>query len=806
MKIDLHVHSKHSARPSEWILKKMGCPESFVEPLAIYREALAKGMDAVTISDHNTIDGALEIAHLDRVFISEEVTARFPDSQCKVHVLVHGIDEAVHDEAQRLRRNVFELVAYLRGAGVRHAIAHPLYGVNYRLTEDIFEKCLLLFDVFEINGSRDGLQSRVLETIVGMLSPTVVEQLANRHGIAPHGAAPWQKSLIGGSDDHSGLNIARIHTEVEGAHDMAAFWAGVDEGRSKARGAYANPKAMAHNLYGIGYQYYKHKYDLARHVGVDGFVTFLDRLLSIDATPQTGFSKRVKSMLHNSRLFGSARTDHKELHLLLRNEAEALVRGEKRFAAVAEKGSPGGEKAEDLWFDFANRAANKVLAGVADRALTSLTHANIFTALQSVGEIGALSSALTPYFVSYGLFTKDRAFCRSVMRRFTDGDGNPDGHFKVAHFTDTFFETNGVAITLRDQVRAARASGKAYEVLVCRSGRADGTPGVRTFTPVGGYDMPEYPEITVYYPPVLELLAYVYENGFTHIHAATPGPMGLAALLVASILKLPIAGTYHTAIPQYARDLTGDEAMEDGAWKYVAWFYNQLDTVYAPSRFVGDELAARGIGAARIKVYPRGVDVARFTPAKRNGFFKKYALNGAFKLLYVGRVSREKNLMVLEEAFRALHGVMPLDLVVVGDGPYRATMERNLAGTPCLFTGYLSGEALAEAFASSDLFVFPSTTDTFGNVVLQAQASGLPVIVSNEGGPRENVIDRETGLVIPANDVAALANAIIELATDPARLRTMSRNARAAMEGRSFDRAFDRTWNMYRQVGRDASC
>jgi glycosyltransferase involved in cell wall biosynthesis len=138
-------------------------------------------------------------------------------------------------------------------------------------------------------------------------------------------------------------------------------------------------------------------------------------------------------------------------------------------------------------------------------------------------------------------------------------------------------------------------------------------------------------------------------------------------------------------------------------------------------------------------------------------------------------------------------------LVVVGDGPYLKEMKNELKGWPATFTGYLRGEELAQAYASADLFVFPSTTDTFGNVVLEAQASGLPVIVTNQGGPRENMVPERTGVVVPGDDQGAMSRAICRLAGDLEGLQAMSRAARRHMESRSFAAAFDQHWGMYAQ-------
>ena len=173
-------------------------------------------------------------------------------------------------------------------------------------------------------------------------------------------------------------------------------------------------------------------------------------------------------------------------------------------------------------------------------------------------------------------------------------------------------------------------------------------------------------------------------------------------------------------------------------WRYVVWYYNQTDKVLVPSKSTGEELENKGIKKDKIEFYPRGIDTEKFHPAKRNGFFKKYHLNdNAFKLIYVGRISKEKNIDILVSIFKELiKKGGNYHLVIVGEGPFLKEMKTSLLGYPVTFTGYLKGEDLSQAYASSDLFIFPSETDTFGNAVLEAQASGLPVFVTDIGGTK----------------------------------------------------------------------
>lgn len=800
-KVDMHVHSKFSTRPSQWILQKIGCPESFTEPLALYERARRRGMDMVTITDHNTIEGSLAIAHLPGAFISEEITTYFPEDRCKLHVLAYDITEAQHQDIQHHRDNVFDLVPYLREQGIRHVLAHPLFAVNDRLTPAHFEQALLLFDVFEENGTRDARQNQVLRDIILRLTPTDIERLANAHGIEPHGERPWKKGLTGGSDDHSSLNIARMHTLFQGSPTVDNILTGLDTHTTRPGGAAATPRTMAHNLYGIAYQFYLSRLGSMSHAASEHLCfRFAKHALSPGArTDASGglvnrflrLIGRGKATLH--REYGAADS----VQDMLLKEAGAIVAHDPELMRIARGEVTDVLVLEREWSRFVSLAANRVLSQFADRTLNSLLGANLFDVFHSMGSAGSLYTLLVPYFVGYDLFSSERTFSRGCLARFRGKRSREErSGLKIAHFTDTFDEVNGVARTIRQQLSMVARHGKDMTVITCGA-RAD-VPGAVSFAPVGRFTLPEYPEIALAYPPFLDMLTHCFEQEYDCILAATPGPIGLAALAIAKILKLPFHGTYHTAFPEYVGAFTEDAGLEDGCWRYMSWFYNQMQVIYAPSEATKFELSDRGIDPEKIVTYPRGVDTNRFHPDKRNGFFSRYDVEGHTKILYVGRVSREKGLDVLADSFRKAAAMRDgLQLIVVGDGPYLGEMRDILRGCPVTFTGVLKGEALAQAYASADLFVFPSATDTFGNVVLEAQASGLPVIVTDKGGPCENVLPNETGLIFPAGDADALLRAIIHMIDTPERIEYMGKNARIHVERRTFDATFLKTWEIF---------
>jgi len=802
MKIDLHCHSMHSKRPSIWLMQKIGCPESFTQPTDLYRIAREHGMGGVTVTDHNVIDACLDIAHLPNTFISVESTVYFPEDGVKIHVLIYDITEDQFRVIQSLRENVYDLLDYMNRENILYSLAHALFQVSERFGLEHFEKCLLLFKYYEFNGDQNADANALLKTIIGSLDQRFIEELAERHGITPAFDEPWIKYWTGGSDDHSSLHLTRTHTEIAGARTPREFLAGVRNGNAIIHCDPASPQMMAHNVYGTAWQYYKNKFGLGRHVSKDVFLKFMDRVLQNTTPSEDTLFSRFQMYLGQKRTARSASEKQQTIFGVMRREAQDIILNNPEFNAMSRGAAPGPGGMEAKWAHFVNDVSNRVLTGFGNHVLDRVIGGNIFDVFTAVGSGGALYSMLAPYFVGFSMHSKERRFARRIhdgiqtQRTVEAANREP----RIGKFTDTFFDMNGVAVTLQQQARVAEKLGKEYTIVTCDPQELNLGSCIKNFKPVGMYELPEYEGQKVFWPPFMEMLEYCYEKDLTHIHIATPGPIGLAALGIARILRLPTAGTYHTSFPQYARHITDDDFIEEMMWKYMIWFYDQLDVVYCPSKSTAQELIAKGLNPKKIRVYPRGVDTERFHPDK--GLLpqaERFRRMDGLNLIYVGRISREKNLDTLSRVYKALLQSHPtLHLTLVGEGPYMDEMKSELAGTPAVFTGRLDGDDLCAAFASADLFVFPSTTDTFGNVVLEAQACGLPVIVTDMGGPRENVIAGETGLVVGAGDDRALLRGIASLISDPARLNQMGRTARATMEERSFENAFLKMWNLYR--------
>jgi glycosyltransferase involved in cell wall biosynthesis len=772
-KADLHVHSSHSNKPTYWAMRKFSVPESYTSPQYLYKVARERGMDFVTITDHNTINGALEIGHLPNTFISSEITAHFPENGCKVHIVVLHISEAQFRTTLELRKNVYEMVAWLHSEKIAHFMAHPLYAQNDKLNLEIIEKSLLLFTTFEIkNGCRAHRFNGFTKRLVSSLNESVITRLADKYALQPYGATPWVKGIVGGSDDHGGLFIARAHTTAYDTPTVDGFIDAVKSGVSWADGKDGGALTMAHSLYGIAHCFYRERLGDRRR-GATPFVSaLLDRFFNIGADKSTFIEKIRLFILKN--LPASRNHTGKSFEEILDSEARLLL-DDTAFLAGIRDGDSNGKI-----FAVTSRLANRLIFHYTNRLMTLPHNAGFFDYLNTIGTIGLVHALISPYYLAFHHQHKGKELIRDLAHALPEMH-QQEAPEKIALFTDTLDEINGVAITIKRLISTAKSRGVGLTVITAGNDVKNTVEGVKKFQSVGDFVLPEYPELKLNFPPILDVMDYIEREGFTRIHVSTPGTVGLLGLLIARLMDIPVAGTYHTEIPQYVRSLTNDEFLEKAAWSYMIWFYGQMEEVMVPSAGTREQLVSRGLPPERMKPLPRWVDTDVYSPEMRNpSFWKSRGIGlGRVVLLYVGRVSREKGLALLTDAFKELvDGGASIALAVIGDGPYRHEMEASLSGYPILFTGYLAGEQLQRGYASADLFVFPSATDTFGNVVLEAQASGLPVIVSDEGGPRELMIDGETGAVFRAGNKNSLTSAIRMLASDPERLSLMGQSAR----------------------------
>ncbi len=782
-KADLHVHSKHSDRPTEWFLRRIGAPESFTEPAEIYRICRQKGMDYVTISDHNCIDGALEIAHLPGTFISAELTTYFPEDGCKIHCLVQDITEHQFAELQDIRQNIYDFRKYLANESILHVIAHPLFRVNDVLTVDHVEKLLLLFDRFEaINGSRHPRAGELTMALFSQLTEDHIWAMSDRHGIQPHGKNSWIKRFTGGSDDHSGVYAASAFTATPPANSVPEFLEHLRQGRHEPGGVPGTSLRLAHSLYHIAYQYYRSHF-IHHGTGSSVLGELFKRLLNgagptnKKSGPVRAWADRVISK-HRTRKLSPGERALVESFSNLRNTA---VPGETHEGAETRSFQVASQVSHELGYTFLKQFLNHVEDG------------RLIDGFQTLASMSTIMLGITPYLTAFGVQHKDERFLQEAATRLGGGQVQPARSQRRAWVTDTFNDVNGVSHTIRTIAAKARERGKPITIMTSMDAPHNAGPDILNFPPLGTFSLPEYTSQKMVFPPFLNVIEALERGNYHEVIISTPGPLGLTALAASRLLGLTPVGIYHTDFPQYVKCLTQDEALEQLAWRYMQWFYGNMEKIYVPSEYYRKHLSENGFDNKKLKILPRGVDVTQFNPQKRDrSFWNRFGLNGNLKLLYVGRVSREKNIQTLIDAFHVVRTTTPhIDLVIVGDGPELETFRKQSSGDHIYFTGILKGEELASAYASADLFVFPSTSDTFGNVILEAHASGLPAIVSTQGGPAEIVARNQSGLAVDVRTPALLSASIRDLARDENKRHLMSQGALRTAYEMSWDQALD---------------
>ena len=886
MKADLHLHSRFSSRPPEWFFRRVGLPDSCSEPRALYKQLRDRGMDLVTITDHNRIEGCLEIADLPGVFISEQVSARFPEDRCQAHILVWGITEAQHREIHSLRENIFDLQRYLASWQIAHAVAHPFYRLDERLTRAHIEKLVLLFRHFEgVNGHRDTLLSEAARFALSGLTPEKIDELADRHAINPTHAEPWKKVFTAGSDDHGGIYPASAFTETP-ASTLPEFLADLRDGRCATHGAGGTPLGVSHSLYNNLRVFIGEKFSGAKSS------TLLGKAFSrfMEGENPTEFSWTDKLIfiaegIASGKIFDLAKPANASLW---KQFAAAFTGGE--IKALLARETAGITEPERRAFVIANFFINQLAFRFFTTFVQQLTNGNIIEAIQEISVLLPVLAPLAPYVYAFRSQAPDRPWLADVCEALAGARPASLQNRKRAWFTDTLEDVNGVANTIRKLTATCVAHGHDLTVVTSRSSIHITDIPIQNFPPIGEFELPEYELQKLSFPPILQMIDFIQREGFTELIISTPGPIGITALLAGKILGLRTSGIYHTDFPQYVRILTDDNFLETLTWNYMKWFYEQLDLLYVNSEGYRRAWIDRGIAAQKICILPRGLDTLLFHPSRRDPtFWTQYGIPaGATVLLYVGRISKEKDLDLIVAAagkiadyqaaeaatatstetaspehrhspFRqaqgpepaegefelrhsvpaeamalssesALHGAnraiisngnwsnsqdsrhqsaaaqgtnpqsairnpqLKVAFAFVGDGPYLKELRSLLPFAT--FTGYLAGLELARAFASSDVFLFPSTTDTFGNVILEAMASGVPCVVSDQGGPKDLVAHGKTGFITRALDADDFTQHVEKIVTNAPLRREMSLAAHEAVQGRDWAEAGRKFWEL----------
>jgi len=737
-RVDMHCHSTASQLSRLGVQRSLGLPECATPPDEVYALAKRRGMDFVTITDHDTIDGCLELAHRPDCFVSEELTARFAGEPQAVHVLCYGITPGDHEWLQEYAGDVEACAAYLHENEIACALAHPFYNVAAPLTRRHRRRLAELFPIWEVrNGSR----------APELNMPAVVY-------VETHGSTG-----IGGSDDHAGVDIGRTYTEVPAASTPEEFLARIRKGDAAADGEQGSAAKWAHAAMALA-----------------------TRALAIDATAGDAAPDPATVLKIAQRVVGQGSAREGAIAADIGPEdARALLDSWLRSIGIELRGRKLIEhlQAEDFSHADLYRRARRIH----DRRLRTAIEEGAGAVAQGdvQAAVGGLFGALLPAIP----YAPPTVFLGAEKAKLAGRSGERP---RVALIADGIEAMHGVTHTI-EQIRERGVPGFEIEVV--------GTdPWVDRRLPAAtSLQVPFYAGMTLGVPGLPDLAETLAEGRYDLVHVTAPGPSGVVASLLSRVSGTPLLASYHTELATYAGLRSGDGGFEAISTAALGAFYTAPSRVLSPSPAADRSLLGLGAEAGRIDRWERGVDTGRFTPAKA----ERGAFPGELRVLYAGRLTREKGVDLLAESFLLARRAEPrLHLLLAGGGPEEGELRARL-GEHATFLGWLEGDELARAYASSDLFLFCSRTDTYGQVVLEAGASGLPVVAVGEGGPAALIENRHTGILCRP-DADHLAGAVLQLASSPALRDRLGEAAVRNAGGRSWERALEQLAAGYRRA------
>lgn len=363
---------------------------------------------------------------------------------------------------------------------------------------------------------------------------------------------------------------------------------------------------------------------------------------------------------------------------------------------------------------------------------------------------------------------------------------------RVAVVTETFPpEVNGVAMTLGRLVDGLVRRGHSIQLIRPRQAREVDGPALAGIEEVlsAGVPIPSYGDLRFGLPSKRRLIKLWSAKRPDIVHVATEGPLGWSAVAAARKLQLPVTSSFHTNFQSYTKHY-GLGLLKSPIDRYLRKLHNHTQLTMVPTRALMHDLQDRGY--TNVKLLSRGVASELFSPSKRSVTLRESWGAGADDLvvLLVGRLAKEKNVALVISAFRAIQRVKPgSKLVFVGDGPLRKTLQTTCPDA--IFSGIQKGEALAAHYASGDLFLFSSMTETFGNVVPEALASGLALVAFASAAAQELITHGLNGMLVPLNDDLQFISTAVSLADDPTTLTRLRQAAPASVAHLSWDTIYD---------------
>ncbi|MGA2583555.1 MAG: glycosyltransferase [Tepidisphaeraceae bacterium] len=798
-RVDLHCHSRASTEADEAVLQAIRCPESYSEPREIHALAKKRGMDFVTITDHDSIAGVGEILNLPGVFVGEELTCYFPEDHCKIHLLVWGIDQKHHQALQDRAEDIQAVAEYVAKNDFAHSVAHPLYRQNGKLDRTHIERLLLLFRGFEcLNGAHSMGHREAFEPLLDDLDAAEIRRMERVYKIEPLYSNPWKKVRTAGSDDHGMFNIGRTWTEFpEDAKTVDDILKCLRDGRCQPGGEAGSSAKLAHNFYGVGIRYHTRSIAkspgsvesilMRRLVGEKSDASKLSLAWNAMGFLASGAKKKI------SRTLGlrPAARGTELLGELVGKSAMQRVRQSDAVWGALKDGRAAFAEHQPL-FDLVSDINRDVCGGIFSSVGDSLKDGQIGAIFDAVSTVLAHQATLLPYY--FALFHQNQE--RHLLSEMTGRGRRAGDRIRVAVFTDSSNARQPAGDFVNGLAQFAELRDVELIVHTCSDELAKESNRWKNFRPLATQRV-DAVKMDLVLPPVLEVLEWADRKQFDVVLANTRGPMGACAWLVAKMLRTPLLAMCHEDVAKRVMGFTGGDYRVTMATSALAeWFNNSAHTLLLRSRR-GMEIS--GITAEKcvtIAPIPRTI-----TPAAdpTDSFWREKNVAQPLRLLCPASLSSRKDVVLIATAFKQVCGQrQDVALILLGDGPLLGAMKELTAGVPV----YCFGNEIdaLEFCAKGDLLLYADRDDVTAQLVIDAQAAGLPVLVSESGAAREFVDEEVTGHILPSDDANLWAEKILLLLANEKERQRMSRSARQRSQRRIPSKAYEQVWDACRRA------
>lgn len=814
LRVDLHCHDRNSDTPDELWGRILGLPESWLKTGKLVKCLRRNGCDVITVTNHNNARSCWEL--LDQgldILVGAEFTCYFPEASLYLHVLTYGFTPEQEEVLQAKRQNVYDFLRYAAQNDIPVVLPHPLYfyARNDSIGLELFEKLAVMFQRFEVlNGQRDVWQSTLTLNWIQQLTPEKIHAYARKHKLDPadFGVDPCApKALCGGSDDHMGIfaghcgtqlmipNLQqRLQFEKPSQLALEALRAGAtapyghiaenqklnialldyfsqiatrieDPGllRILLHRGEASDKLACFALSNVLLELQKNKHSRKFfefvHDALQGKKP--NRMLKWKVSKKYRFCIGYLERIADSQKGSPEQFTHtvnQSISELFTELNKVIIQRVQDSALVENLRDAGGCSAEDLarrfeipsqmtaWFlgdsGRHTQATGRYLRELADKLSFPVM---IATILAGAG----LASTRALY--------KNRAF----LNDFAAHLGRSQHAHRALHLTDTLFDKNGVSNSLTGKLRQIQRNELAIDMLVCHESAA-AEPHLHVVRPLAAFTLPDSGGQQLRIPDLLDIANTFYQGGYDRVICSTEGPMVAVAQFLKYMFNVPCFFFMHTDWIEYVKCTTRATQHErDRIRRLLRLLYGQFDGIFVLNREHRDWLAGFEMQLDSSRIFLTAHHAPQVdpgvAPVSKRALFPD-ATDETPVLFIACRLSAEKGIMDLPEIMALARRSLPnLKLVVAGSGP--AEQELKALLPDALFMGWVDKQTLASLYAGLDLFVFPSRFDTFGNVLLEAFAHGMPAIAYDCKGPRDIIEHGVSGYLV--DDMQAMASQIV---------------------------------------------